>query len=117
MSKKTQNTDIRGRDTRSDTRPKGAGDQSDIKQIIQLWYEAKTTANDLEKKINKYRDYIEKYMNVNALDKINLDNIALKRTLQTRENMDRKHIPTDVWQKYKKETIFYTYYITPSKRK
>jgi hypothetical protein len=90
---------------------------TDIQQTIQLWYEAKTTANDLDKKINKYRNYIEKYMDTNGLDKINLDNIALKRTLQTRENMAREHIPTDVWQKYKKETIFYTYYITPSKKK
>ena len=90
---------------------------TDIEQIIQLWYEAKRTQNNLDKQINQYRNYIEKYMDTNGLDKMNLNNIVLKRTLQTRENIARSDIPTDVWQKYKKETIFYTYYITPSKKK
>ena len=90
---------------------------TDIEKIIQLWYEAKHTQNNLDKQINQYRNYIEKYMDTNGLDKINLNNIVLKRTLQTRENIARSDIPTDVWQKYKKETIFYTYYITPSKKK
>ena len=90
---------------------------TDIEQIIQLWYEAKRTQNNLDKQINQYRNYIEKYMDTNGLDKMNLNNIVLKRTLQTRENITRSDIPTDVWQKYKKETIFYTYYITPSKKK
>ena len=90
---------------------------TDIEQIIQLWYEAKRTQNNLDKQINQYMNYIEKYMDTNGLDKMNLNNIVLKRTLQTRENIARSDIPTDVWQKYKKETIFYTYYITPSKKK
>ena len=54
-------------------------------------------------------------MDNNGLTKITLDNMTLKRTLQTRENVAKSDIPIDIWKKYKKETIFYTYYITPKK--
>ena len=52
---------------------------TDIEQIIQLWYEAKRTQNNLDKQINQYRNYIEKYMDTNGLDKMNLNNIVLKK--------------------------------------
>jgi hypothetical protein len=88
---------------------------SEIEKTIQLWHDSKIAFSDLEKKISKYRNQVEKYMDNNGLTKITLDNMTLKRTLQTRENVAKSDIPIDIWKKYKKETIFYTYYITPKK--
>lgn len=88
---------------------------SDIEKTIQLWYEAKAASSDLDKKISKYRTLIEKYMDNKGLSNLTINNMILKRNLQTRENISKSDIPTDIWNKYKKESIFYTYHISHKK--
>jgi hypothetical protein len=87
----------------------------DLEQTLDKWYKNKDIITALEKKVKKYREKIEKYMDENGLNKLELQNFKLKRTIQNRRGISKKDVPKDIWDKYSKETSYYVYNLEEKK--
>ncbi len=90
-------------------------DFKDLEQTLEKWYKNKSIISSLEKKVKKYREKIEKYMDENSLNKLESQHFKVKRTLQNRETISKKDLPRDIWDKYSKETSYYVYNIDDKK--
>lgn len=85
---------------------------SNIRQIIENWYTYKRQADELEKKIDRCKEIIKEYMNENDANIIVSDNHVVKRSKHTREHINKKDLPQDIWNKYNKSSEYWLYKVT-----
>ena len=90
-------------------------DKNDIDDLLDTWYKTKLQIASLEKKCEKYKKYCEKIMNKNEEDLIISSEYVLKRAHTTRATVSKKDLPTDIWNKYSKESSFPIYYLKQKK--
>lgn len=72
----------------------------DIDRLIQKYDEARANVSEYEKKLQKYKERIEKYCRDNNVDNYENASFTLKKQSQTRTAMTKKSVPEDVWEKY-----------------
>jgi hypothetical protein len=84
----------------------------DINNLLDKWYEAKQEISSLEKKIEKYKMYIEDIMNKRNIDVLSSDKITVQRKEQNRTTISKKDLPSDIWDRYCKELFYNVFYIS-----
>lgn len=79
---------------------------SKTRETVEKFLEIKKQLSELEKRHEKYRKWIESYMEKEQMMEIEHDNITIKLTKQQRESVSKKDLPPEVWSKYAKRTSF-----------
>ena len=84
---------------------------SDIEVHIEKWFKLKEDLNEIEKELEKHKNIVIKYMNENELDKIKSTKNNVSRTLCNRDFLNKKDIPSNIWEKYCKKNSYYVFKI------
>ena len=87
-----------------------------IDDLLRLWQTNKAQIQELEKKNDLYRSYAEKLMNKNGTDDIEGSTYRVTRSNVVRESVNKKDLPSDVWNRYCKKSSFFSYYIKEKKK-
>lgn len=85
----------------------------DINELLDNWYKAKMEINSLEKKCEKYKKCCEKMMINLDKDILKSSEYTLKKINMKRNTIGKNDVPIDIWNKYSKESSFYSYYLNP----
>lgn len=70
------------------------------------WHEIKQNIKRLEKRSERYRRIIEKYMTDKGLRKLTQNDHTVSLQSRTTSSISRKDIPSDVWEKYCKTSQY-----------
>jgi hypothetical protein len=89
----------------------------DINNLLDKWYEAKQEISSLEKKIEKYKLYVEDIMNKRNIDVLSSYKITVQRKEQNRTTISKKDLPSDIWDRYCKELFYNVFYISKKNNK
>ena len=84
-------------------------DIKDIEKDIEKYISIKEELSLLEKRAEKYKERIEKFMNQNNLNKIDNDKSFVTRTLTSRSTLSKQNVPKDIFEKYSTKTSYYVY--------
>lgn len=87
----------------------------DIDRLIQKYDEVRATISEYEKKLQKYKERIEKYCKDKNIDNYENDTFTVKKQFQTRSVMTKKSVPEDIWEKY--STVSKIEFFTVKKKK
>lgn len=90
-----------------------------ISDILTKFIESKQRLSELEKKVEKYRTIVEKYMvdkDRSEIDhSIDGEKYSIKKTMSQRTGISKKDLPSEIWDKYHSTSRFNI--ITVSKKK
>lgn len=87
-------------------------DSSDIKKLLEHWFEAKNEIIKLEKKIEKYKCVANRVMNQQNTNILTDNNIKLKRKEISRTTISKQDVPKDMWNKYARSCSYKAYYLS-----
>ena len=87
----------------------------DIKNLIQKWAEAKTEIADLEKKINKYKRVVDRFMDEKGNNTVTSSDYTLRRKEMSRATISKKNVPKKIWDEYSKSSTYKAYYLSKKK--
>jgi hypothetical protein len=88
---------------------------SDIQNLVKKWADAKTEIADLEKKIEKYKRVVNRFMDEKGNNTITSSQYTLRRKEMTRATISKKNVPTEIWNKYSKPSTYKAYYLSKKK--
>lgn len=83
--------------------------ESDIERDIERYLSLKEELSSLEKKVDKYKQRVEEYMEKNKKDKLMYDKYIVTRNLTKRSTISKKNVPSDIFNRYSTETSYYVY--------
>lgn len=72
----------------------------ELDRLLAKWGEYKKTHEELEQKLEKYKEKITKYLRENNLDKYENGSFTTKKIVQNRENVSKQSLPEELWKKY-----------------
>jgi SMC interacting uncharacterized protein involved in chromosome segregation len=79
-------------------------------EIISKFIDVKQKISELEKKHEKYKSSIDKYMTENSISKIEHNigdnSYTINKKSSSRETIAKKDLPADIWTKYCSLTRF-----------
>lgn len=84
---------------------------SDIKMLIEEWYYFKKKVKDIESKLDECKESVITYMERNDIDTLKTDDYIVKKYEMERENITKKDLPSDLWEKYSRKTTTKMYKI------
>jgi DNA-directed RNA polymerase subunit N (RpoN/RPB10) len=84
-------------------------DDKDIDKIAEKWNKYKKEITELEKKVQKYRDQIEREMNEQHINLLETDNYTISRIGCSKTTVSKKDMPEDIWDKYCKKSRYFMY--------
>ena len=87
----------------------------DIKNLIQKWADAKTEIADLEKKINKYKRVVDRFMDEKGNNTVTSSDYTLRRKEMSRATISKKNVPKKIWDEYSKSSTYKAYYLSKKK--
>jgi len=64
------------------------------------WYEIKQNIKRLEKRSEKYRRIVEKYMKDKGLRNLEQNDHTVSLQSRTTSSINKRNIPSDIWEKY-----------------
>jgi len=70
------------------------------KNTIEKYYLVKQRIHELEDKLSKYKEQIEKHMKNEGIKKMEIDGYVIKKTQVKNERINKKGCPSDIWEKY-----------------
>ena len=82
-----------------------------IDTLLEDWQDTKQKKAIYEKKCERYRKSIEKYMNKKNLTVINGKNNTVTKRTVSRYVVSKNDLPPDIWEKYSHRTTFSSFYI------
>jgi hypothetical protein len=85
---------------------------SDISNILYNWYETKKDIASLERKQQKYKQIITRYLDNQGSNTVSNSRYVLVRRYSTRETIKKSSVPPDVWRRYSVRTRFPSFYIS-----
>jgi hypothetical protein len=74
--------------------------QTEIDTVLEKWDECRQNMDLLEKKIKRYRQTVENFLQKNNLDQYENSKFKVKRSVQQRSLLTKKMVPKDVWETY-----------------
>lgn len=74
--------------------------ESDIQAMIEKWDDCRKNIELLEKKIKRYRNQMENYMQTNNLDVYETSKFKVKKNVQQRALLTKKMVPKEIWDTY-----------------
>ena len=84
----------------------------DIKNLIQKWADAKTEIAELEKKINKYKRLVDRFMDEKGSNTVTSSDYTLRRKEMSRATISKKNVPKKIWDEYSKSSTYKAYYLS-----
>lgn len=84
---------------------------SEIEKIVEKYYSYRKEVNELEKKVQKYKEKLEGYMNGQEINNFDTDKYSVSRVNSSMTTVSKKDLPEDIWTRYCKRCKFYKYYI------
>ena len=78
----------------------------DIINKVTKYLEYKEKCSEVEKKLEKYKNDIKKYLKSNKLDKESLPIATISLQKASKSSISKKNTPDDVWKKYSKSTSY-----------
>lgn len=85
---------------------------TDIQNLLKKWADAKTEIADLEKKIEKYKRVVNRFMDEKGNNTITSSQYTLRRKEMSRATISKKNVPTEIWNKYSKPSTYKAYYLS-----
>jgi len=79
--------------------------------ILEKWYQAKQEIKKIESDIEKYKRKIEKELNKEEIEKLELGDYAVSRRRMSRTYISKDSVPKEIWDKYKVTCHFDTYIV------
>lgn len=79
---------------------------SKLDETIEKFIEVKERIAELEKKHERYREYIEKEMNKMDKDEITYQNYLIKKSVMKRETLSKKDVPRQIWDECHKTAMY-----------
>lgn len=80
--------------------------------ILEKWFDAKQKIQILEERIERYKKIIGKRMDNQHVNKIKDGSYSVERRNISRKYISKENMPSDLWQRYAKQTSSDAYYIT-----
>ena len=87
----------------------------DKQELLQKWMESKQEMTRLQKKCDKYKKVAGKIMNEEGIKSFSSGGLKVSKRTQTREQVTKKSLPKDLWDRYSTSTIYDAYYLTEPK--
>lgn len=99
------------RDTKDSRDFKDSRDSRDsrdtkLDETIEKFIEVKEKIAELEKRHERYREYIEKEMNKNDREELTYKNYLIKKSVMKRETLSKKDVPQKVWDECHKTVMY-----------
>jgi hypothetical protein len=76
------------------------------KNTIEKYYLVKQRINELEDKLSKYKEQIEKHMKNQGIKKMEVDGYVIKKNQVKNERINKKGCPIDIWEKYSSSSTY-----------
>jgi len=86
-----------------------------VDTLLEEWSQAKEKKLYYEKKCEKYKKSVEKYMNQKGRSLIKGKKFTVSKVNITRENLSKQNVPKDVWNKYSNRFSYDSYYLKKNK--
>lgn len=86
-----------------------------INEILNQWYEAKNKKKYYEKKCDKYKKIVEKYMDKKNKNTICGNKYKVSRRSITREQLSKQNTPISIWKQYSNKYTYNSYYLNDIK--
>jgi hypothetical protein len=88
---------------------------SNVNEILEKWYLTKTEITRLEKKVENYKNKINKIMVENHRDEIKGDDYTVSKTSITRHSLNKKNVPVEIYDKYKSKISYESFFVKKRK--
>ena len=86
-----------------------------IDDILENWYHYKNEIKKLEKKCDKYKKLVSKYMVDKQVNSISNDKYKVSKKHISSTRLIKKNVPSDIWNKYATTTKYDSFYINLKK--
>lgn len=83
----------------------------DIDQLLEKWEDCKEQKLSLEKKCEKYRKSICQHMDKKNTDILNSRKYTTTRRHNTRKQISKQNIPSDIWDRYSTRVSYDSIYL------
>lgn len=83
-----------------------------MENIIEKWYKNKQELTKIQKKCDGYKKHIQKYMNKNNINTLNVGNYTITQRCILKECLLKKNIPSDIWNQYSTNSSYNSLYIS-----
>jgi len=85
---------------------------TNISGLLDDWYKAKLTVNSLEKRIERHKKILNRYMDIRRVNSISDSNYVLMRRYTNRETVSKKDMSPELWSRFAKRTRFPSFYVS-----
>lgn len=85
---------------------------NNISVILDDWYKAKLTIKSLEKRIERHKKILNRYMDVRRVNSVSNNDYVLVRRVSTRETVSKKDMSPELWNRFAKKTRFPSFYVS-----
>ena len=83
----------------------------DIDNLIEKWAKCKREMVDLQKKLDKYKNTLEKVMNYYDTNKLSSGSYDVNRRVLSRTTITKRDVPEDVWKEFSKTIRYSAFYL------
>lgn len=87
----------------------------ELDDLLFKWQQAKEQKILYEKQCEKYRTSVEKYMSKKNISTIDTKNYILSRKDTTRQQLTKKDVPIDIYNRYASRITYSTYHVKEKK--
>lgn len=84
----------------------------DISSLLDKWYAAKHSLQEVEKRIDKYKKLAEKAMDQRGTTVLSSNTYLLQKRDLSRKTIAKCDVPESVWDKYAKVVNYPAFYLT-----
>lgn len=85
---------------------------NDVDELLSKWYDLKETINKLETKMKEYKLVAEQLMSKNNTTELKNKEYVLEKKELTRRTVNKEQLPVEIWNKYSKEQVYNSFYIS-----
>ena len=89
--------------------------EDNIEKILEKWHKYKGELAELEKKVQRYKDKVEKYMNTEQTNNLTSTNFLVSRVSFSKTTVSKKDVPDEIWNKYCKRSKYWMYTLKQKK--
>ena len=81
---------------------------AEVEKLLSEWFKLKKQMKKLEEQDEKIKKLIHKEMDKQDVNKLESKNYVCNRRAGGRETLQKKDVPTSIWEQYAKKTNFKT---------
>ena len=89
--------------------------EDSIEKTLEKWHKYKAELSELEKKVQRYKDKVEKHMNNEQTNNLSTNNFSVSRVNCSKTTVSKKEVPEEIWNKYCKRSKYRMYTLKQKK--